>query len=789
MHKKNKLNRVALLGLGILLMVGFTQCNNTGKSQTNKPVELKILDNGYLMVHIKDGEVVRRDDGTGECAYMGHCHSADGSEAIYYGDPLNTDDAVNTTKWAISSRKDDDFGKEGVTPTTIHRKSKLNGMSISSWNENAGDYVYDITREHYLYIQLPSDLKENTSYTLITDSIGGLGQLEIDFTYDIFENRSEAIHANLTGFTGTNHIKAADLYHWMGDGGARDYSEFEGNTVYLLNLDTDEREEVGTVKFWKENAAELEGYHLANSDIWSIDFNGNHEEGNYRLAVEGVGCSDDFRISNEVYADPFRVSLLGFFYMRLGQDSPDIDPRPRKPLFIPGVDGTQVPIATLHPYHPFWEDIRQRKTDPWDHPDEYEDFVTGRYNDDAWGGHSDAYDWDKRLPHVSIVYDMLLPYILTGGEIKDDDLGIAESGNGMPDLLDEVQYEVDSWLRLRDGKGYAHGITCPYDEENRIRYQSANTAVAAWANALNSAMLAEAFRIAGEKDLMQEYLDSATVAFNYAGNLDDPMLDNSESDGTGRVRGRDFKMMAAAYLYNLTGDTNYEDIMADECVLNRGQSTIIDSDRHNQIWGVAGYLATPQKVNYPELQQKMKETIIAEAKEKEAGFMETRPSRRATCQESGYFTTLQNMQRTIIAHYATEDPAEKHYFMNAMIMEYDWSMGRNPINTIHMTTASTPLESERSVTHAYTSGYNDGTPGLHPGHTPYWNMNDWAPGMIMGKPSWLASHGYPEQAQWPKSELAFNTDYMWSPTEFTPQQTMRGKTALYGYLYGLRGKE
>jgi hypothetical protein len=39
--------------------------------------------------------------------------------------------------------------------------------------------------------------------------------------------------------------------------------------------------------------------------------------------------------------------------------------------------------------------------------------------------------------------------------------------------------------------------------------------------------------------------------------------------------------------------------------------------------------------------------------------------------------------------------------------------------------------------------------------------------------------------QWPAAELFFNTDYVWSHTEFTPQQTMRGKTALYGYLYGI----
>jgi hypothetical protein len=38
---------------------------------------------------------------------------------------------------------------------------------------------------------------------------------------------------------------------------------------------------------------------------------------------------------------------------------------------------------------------------------------------------------------------------------------------------------------------------------------------------------------------------------------------------------------------------------------------------------------------------------------------------------------------------------------------------------------------------------------------------------------------------WPKAEAYFNTRYVWAHSEFTPQQTMRGKAALYGYLYGL----
>ena len=52
---------------------------------------------------------------------------------------------------------------------------------------------------------------------------------------------------------------------------------------------------------------------------------------------------------------------------------------------------------------------------------------------------------------MSNIYDLLLPYILTGGRLAEDDLGIRESGNGIPDIVDEARNEVDFFLSLRDG--------------------------------------------------------------------------------------------------------------------------------------------------------------------------------------------------------------------------------------------------------------------------------------------------------------------------------------------------
>jgi hypothetical protein len=50
----------------------------------------------------------------------------------------------------------------------------------------------------------------------------------------------------------------------------------------------------------------------------------------------------------------------------------------------------------------------------------------------------------------------------------------------------------------------------------------------------------------------------------------------------------------------------------------------------------------------------------------------------------------------------------------------------------------------------------------------------------------MTAQCYPDyNSKWPKAEGYFNTRYVYAHSEFTPQQTMRGKMALYGYLYGI----
>jgi endoglucanase len=730
-----------------------------------------VLDRDFVVVHISDGDVTHNESPVSETISR-------------YTPVLNTTAAVSNASWTITSPQDASYGGAGRQPVNAYRKTKLSGHGQMEWT--GSDFRYEYTYDHRIFLRLPSPLQQGMTYTVTAAAATNASPTSGSVTFDIYNTRSEAVHVNLAGYVAATDHKAADLYAWLGNGGARDYSSFEGNTVYVYNVGTGQATPVGTVAFWKPSGPDVFSWNLTRSAVWNVDFPGFTSPGTYRLAVEGVGASQDFTIANDVYANPFRVSLRGFYYMRIGQDNPTgISPPPRTPLYIPGSSpaNTVVYLTTVTPYDPVWQTI---PTDQWDRPDDWAPYRKpgNPTNPNAYGGHSDAADWDRHLGHVSIIYDMLLPYVLTNGALGDDAAGIRESGNGVPDVIDEARNEVDFWLRLRDGAGYSHGLTNP-NGSNQL-FQAGPTAMAAWANAANAAMLAEAYRIAGQTALANAYRDAAIAAYNHASGLPDQQLDATQDVGYTTVRGRDLKMTAAAYLFNVTGSTAYEDVVNAESVCRTGLAEL-ENDTRNQTWATAAYLFTPRTVRYPALQGNLRACVIDEARSKEANLTLTRPSRRATDDRPGYFRTSQNVQRTMIAHAAATSPADRELFRKALQLEADWGLGRNPINTIEMGTATTPLAGKRSIQYMYTSGREDGVPGIHPGHTPYLNLDDWFCGMTMGCPSRLYQNTYPADFRntWPIAEGYFNTPWVWAHSEFTPQQTMRGKTALYGYLYAL----
>ena len=785
MMRKQKLLLLAIVLLGAALPV-----------QATKVLGIQVVDKDYLMIHFRDGEVHYRDNGTGPSAYLGHSFSEGDDTLLVFGERLKADIAQKAALWLVSSADDRSFAE--AQPLKVWRKSKPMNT----------DHTLTSECDHWLFLQLPQSMKQGCTYTVaIPDGIDA-DRREVSICFDIWNCLSEAVHVNIIGYTPAEQSHAADLYLWLGDGGQRDYQAWEGRKVWLYNVKTRKKQAAGTVKFWKKAAdAEHEAGKkaLVGTDVWNIDFRGS-QPGRYRLVVEDVGCSMDFDIAADVYYQPYRYSVRGYYYMRLGEpkDPEHVWPVPRQPQFIPETDpkGFTVYKTDLHPFMKEWRDLR---TDVWDEPHFkplkasvfWQHRLPGNpVNTEVKGGHSDAFDWDRHLAHVSNIYDMLLPYILSGGRLPEDNLGIRESGNGIPDIIDEARNEVDFFLSIRDGEAYSQGVTNP-DNSWSVMYQAGCTTMAAWANAANCAVLAEAFRLNGNDSLRQYYTDEAIKAFRYAAKQEWNQLDDLQDIGSMQMRGRDFRQLAAAYLYNLTGDEQWEKIFAEESIIKSAQSPLFSKGRQGffgigvtnqykasdvpfcQIWAAAAYLTCPQSRHYADLYANLKSSINAMAETYNISHMTQRPSRRSA--NDSRWQVSQNLQLVMMAHYIA-DKTRKKQLEHVMLTEAAWAMGRNPGNIVEMTGLG-----ERHITDCYTTGRNDGAPECHPGQTPFNGTETWSPGHNGGDAQVILKYCYPAWNEgWPRQESFFNQRYFWVNGEFTPRETMRGKMALLGYLYAIR---
>lgn len=849
-----------------------------------------ILDRDLIRITCAEGEVVFAEDEPGFVPDYTDRTVASDNRVVWFG-ALDTARAALAASWTLE-RLDgpaaDALAGAGH-PLAVFRKTTIAGMAQLAWSDELGDYHYETPLEHTLYLRLAAPLEQGGRYRLVADPALLGRALVAELAVDWFAQVSEAIHVNLCGQPGpaagalrdrtggggavAGQLPAglpADVYHWLGDGGFRDYSPLEGAAVWLVHRRTGWRRPVGALAWGADRGREgaerllprvagsqvgagvaaadpagtagplagalglasqlelagpdparsFQGYDQTGSPVWRADAvavpwaelpavtavtagtppDAGAAGADWCLAVEGIGCSQPFALGPGRYKAPFDTSLRGFYYMRIGEPvRPDIRPVPRQPRWIPRQDppDTRILLTTMHPWHPEWSSFAPG--DKWDPAQCWKPYVKPGQpeNTQAVGGHADALDWDRHLGHVSIIYDLLLPFLLTGGACADDDTGIAESGNGIPDLLDEARNEVDFWLSLRDGPGYAHGLTNP--DRDHVFYQAAPTAMAAWANAANAAWLADCCRLAATgpaaaagpaaadrerlAGLSRRYLEAALTAWQHAGSLAEAQLDQQQWVGDTAMRGRDFRLTAAASLYNLTGDPAFEAVIAADLQARDGRSDPC-ARMADQTWATAAVLCCPRPFSQPGLLPAVRQAVLAHGLA-QAGLSRHRPSRRTSSPDTGHFHTAQNVHRILLAHACCPPGPERQLLLDALLLEAGWGLGRNPLNMVQMTTASSSLEQLRGVRNAYTSGRRDGSPGLHPGHTPYLNTDDWGKGLIMSRPRWMGERCWPAFDSWPQGERCFNTRWVWAHTEFTPQQTMRGKMALYGYLHGL----
>jgi endoglucanase len=724
-----------------------------------------------------------------------HGYHQEEKEDVVVNSRLDTYRATHPYSYHIFSPDDANY-MDGRNPVHIGRKSKPTAISDSCiWMREICDNQYVL--EHWIYLELPYALERNRHYTIW---FGELAENldEVSFEYNEMYLRSEMVHVNQHGYRPSSRMKFGYLAHWAGDFGPIDLDFLQGNAFYLVNMADNTVAYEGTVTARRRGLGDGEqdfgtpdGWGTTNnvygSDVWEVDFSAFTTPGEYRLVVEGVGCSYPFSLDENAYREAYYYTARGLYYQRAGIAKEEAyagrwaQPRDHHPE-----DGVMKLYYTRYPSVLSGEGDSSR--------DSILANVVGEITGWGWGWYHDAGDWDGYVHHTDVPYFLLASYELAPQNYRDNELNIPESGNGIPDILDEAGWLINYFRRNQQPEGGIAGgrvnsdfnekpAASPSYEDARPWYVCGEDPHTSYLFAGLAAQYAYCLEMAGITDSTPALLAEALAAYNWAG-------ENHHIAPEVTVKGAtldDMRMYAAASLFKLTGETAFQDELK---ALNRVTSevTSLAGGGYNQTKAVWSFVTCP---DHPGIDAGLKE-MLSQATIRYAinDFLDPAKKRTGRMGYSwnmpaivGSTTTPINIAPMFAQHVA--DGAQKQEFIDYMQTTADYFLGNNPLNTSWITGLGDRrpermlhLDSRYDISHL-----DEYVPGLVP-YGPMRNGDNFLGEDAQGP--WDADfakiRSYPDRYQWPVSEFWFDSPYSVLDGEFTVHQTNAPAASSYGFL-------
>lgn len=292
----------------------------------------------------------------------------------------------------------------------------------------------------------------------------------------------------------------------------------------------------------------------SGSDVYEADFTSLREAGFYRVEVAELAPSPPFRIGPEVYQGVHRLLGRAFYHRRNSALVPPfVDPGHARRGVDPDLDGVFHPSVARTPLGD-------------DEP------PGGSHR--VRGGWFDAGDYGAYVPNAAPVWGAFSLALDLGrpGLFEDGEWGIPESGNGIPDLLDELAWGTRWALDMQalDGGVYRSLASGTWDrglpeEVRRPRWVYPRTTRA---TAQFAAMAAIAARLLRDQDpgLAARSLGAARRAWGFLGTHRDwppegEVYRNPDWQPGGGAYGAGSalpaKLWAAAELFRTTGEGSF----------------------------------------------------------------------------------------------------------------------------------------------------------------------------------------------------------------------------------------
>ena len=453
------------------------------------------------------------------------------AETIIKYRPLLLNALTTPTHWIVNKTGEASQAplKTSIWPQTL-REKELYAFPIAEGevktNPRTSVRTDSVEIAYFNYLELPFKMVNGQSYQ-VADKWGNT----VEFTYNDMTTQSWAIKVNQVGYMPDAQEKYAYLGGWLGTGGAMDLSAYSGQMFYVRNEANGVVVLQGTIEPRFEDAK----FASSNKDlipltgegmVYQLDFSALTTPGSYYIHVPGIGRSWAFEMKESSMGEAFYTHARGLYHQRCAPIASQYSNWPRGDIHKT-YQGNWPPAD---------EDYSNQGT--WGFKDANGDYTkvnrfktisstaTDTLLPEVVGGWHDAADYDRRPQHFRIVRELVGAYLMFPGKFTDGQLNIPESGNGIPDILDEATFGIEVWRKAQKDDGrVSDGIEAtshpgdqswdPGKDEQRY-YLGAATRPSSLRYARAASLLAHALIKAGAVEQGHLYLDSAIRAYQFA---------------------------------------------------------------------------------------------------------------------------------------------------------------------------------------------------------------------------------------------------------------------------------
>ena len=284
------------------------------------------------------------------------------------------------------------------------------------WYEEPGAANYAITMRHHIYLPLAAPLVNRQTYAISTP----LGDEFFDFDDDV--TLCESLRTNQVGYSEYSRVRYANLGVYLGDLGPRTlpepifYEVIEDNSGTIIVT--------GQTYYFGDDT----GINAASGEhVYRLDLSAVSAGGPYHVRVLGYGRSHSFGVGSPWNRELSYIQTRGLYHQRCG-----IALEAPYTLYTRGACHTTVEVTDAEPPDFIYLNGPSRP-------------IRGDYHD--------AGDFDRRPDHTVTPAFMLNLYDAFPARFSDGQFDIPESGNGIPDWLDEALWGVLVWEELQEADG------------------------------------------------------------------------------------------------------------------------------------------------------------------------------------------------------------------------------------------------------------------------------------------------------------------------------------------------